>query len=68
MKPEEYPRETSYKYTNVVTGVLELFERIFWLQNDLPTLFLFLLSKSGREECSSGCNCVLCLVVLGEKL
>ena len=28
MKPEEYPRETSYKYTNIVTGVLEYFERM----------------------------------------
>ena len=29
MIPEEYPRETSCKYTNIVTGVLEYFERIF---------------------------------------
>ena len=28
MKPEEYPRETSCKYTNIVTGVLEYFERM----------------------------------------
>ena len=27
-RAEEYPRETSCKYTNVVTGVLELFERM----------------------------------------
>ena len=29
MKPEEYPRETSCKYTNV-TGELELFERVLF--------------------------------------
>ena len=34
MKPEEYPRETSYKYTNVVTGVLELFEWSELLENE----------------------------------
>ena len=28
MKPEEYPSETFCKYTNIVTGVLENFERI----------------------------------------
>ena len=28
MKPEEHPRETCYKYTNFVTGVLEYFERM----------------------------------------
>ena len=27
MKPEEYPSETFCKYTNIVTGVLEYFER-----------------------------------------
>ena len=30
MKPEEHPRETSYEYTNIVTGVLEYFERKKW--------------------------------------
>ena len=28
MKPEEYPSETFCKYTNIVTGVLENFERM----------------------------------------
>ena len=28
MKPEEYPSETFCKYTNIVTGVLEYFERL----------------------------------------
>ena len=28
MKPEEYPSETFYKNTNIVTGVLENFERM----------------------------------------
>ena len=27
MKPEEYPSETFCKYTNIVTGVLEYFQR-----------------------------------------
>ena len=36
MKPEEYPRETSCKYTNGVTGVLEYFansEDFGWSRN-----------------------------------
>ena len=40
MKPEEYPRETSCKYMNIVTGVLELFERfLFQLKPDFKACF-----------------------------
>ena len=42
MNPEEYPSETFCKYTNVVTGVLKLFERISSdSSHRMPVLFIF---------------------------
>ena len=42
---EKHPRETSYKYTNVVTGVLEYFER-----KNYTFSFFFLLRSFCRRR------------------
>ena len=56
MKPEEYPRKTSCKYTNVVTGVLEYFERMNTRSGSLKKLLFvvclfwqFFLNKPRRS-------------------
>ena len=45
MKPEEYPHETSCKYTNVVPGVLELFERMNTQSGSLKSYLEKLLNQ-----------------------